>query len=85
MPNIQPGKYRNVAAGQPLSPRQLAVLEMVALGKTNDQIGQALYLSPETIKHHVQVILIRLDAINRTHVVHVAHMRGMLSSVTTFR
>jgi DNA-binding NarL/FixJ family response regulator len=54
------------AAGDiPLSPRQLEVLELLAEGLTNEQIGRRLHLSANTVKFHVREIYDRLGAHNR--------------------
>lgn len=39
----------------------------MCLGKTNEEIGQILHRSPLTVKNHVQAIIHRLDANNRTY------------------
>jgi len=48
-----------------LSAREIEVLQWVAKGKSNQQIAEALFLSPFTVKNHVQNILKRLGAKNR--------------------
>jgi two-component system, NarL family, response regulator DevR len=45
---------------QQLSERELAVLELIAEGLTNREVGERLYLSEKTIKHHVSDILGKL-------------------------
>jgi DNA-binding NarL/FixJ family response regulator len=51
------------AAG--LTPRELQVLKLLARGWDNARIGQALYLSRGTVKHHISSILTKLDVDNR--------------------
>ena len=46
-----------------LSERELQVLQYVALGRSNKEIGQVLYISENTVKGHVKSILTKLDAI----------------------
>ena len=48
-----------------LSERELAVLEMIAEGLTNREIGERLYLSEKTVKHHVSDILGKLGFARR--------------------
>lgn len=50
----------------PLTPRELQVLRNVALGLSNREIGNALEISIETVKEHVQNILRKLDVNDRT-------------------
>lgn len=45
------------------------VMKWVAYGKSNEEIGQILGLSPATVKGHVQRVLEKLGASNRTHAV----------------
>jgi DNA-binding NarL/FixJ family response regulator len=52
--------------GVPLTPRELQVLRHVALGLSNREIGNALEISIETVKEHVQNILRKLDVNDRT-------------------
>lgn len=48
-----------------LTPRQLQVVELLALGKSRRQIATILSISPETVKTHVWKICRKLDAENR--------------------
>ncbi len=45
---------------QQLSERELKVLELIAEGATNREIGEQLFLSEKTVKHHVSDILSKL-------------------------
>ncbi len=51
---------------QPLTPRELQVLRLVAEGLTNPQIGARLFISPKTASVHVSAILAKIGAANRT-------------------
>ena len=61
-----------------LSPREQAVLRLVADGLPNKQIGTALGLSPRTIKTYVNSAMNKLGADNRSHAVVAAIRRGLL-------
>jgi two-component system NarL family response regulator len=61
-----------------LSQRELEVLRQMALGKSNKEIGQVLYVSEHTVKHHVKAILEKLNAIGRTEAVALASQRGLI-------
>lgn len=50
----------------PLTQRESEVLEQLAEGKTNKQIAQALHISYETVKEHVQHILRKVGVTDRT-------------------
>jgi DNA-binding NarL/FixJ family response regulator len=50
---------------QQLTERELAVLELIAEGLTNREIGERLYLSEKTVKHHVSDILSKLGLARR--------------------
>jgi len=49
-----------------LSEREHEVLSLVAEGKTNGIIAEALYISPRTVKFHVSSIFAKLNVRNRT-------------------
>jgi two-component system response regulator DevR len=53
------------AAFGDLSERELQVLALVAEGKTNAEIGDALALSEKTVRNHVSAILSKLNLTNR--------------------
>ena len=61
-----------------LTPRQLAVLECVASGKSNKQIAYELGLTEGTVKLHVTAILKILGVYNRTAAVIEAVKRGLI-------
>ena len=56
-----------------LTPRERQVLQLVAKGATNRQIGQALYMAEKTASVHVSRILSKLDVQGRTEAAAVAH------------
>jgi two-component system, NarL family, response regulator len=65
--------------GKPtLTQRELDVLQLVALGRSNKDIARRLSITEGTAKTHVKSILTKLDAISRTEAVAVAHKRGMI-------
>ena len=59
--------------------RALAVLELVAEGRTNDEIARRLFMSPKTASVHVSRILAKLRAGNRTEAVAIARRAGLVS------
>jgi two-component system, NarL family, response regulator len=61
-----------------LSPRELQVLEYMAEGKSNKEIGHSMYLSEHTVKNYVKTILRKLDAPSRTGAIATALERGLI-------
>jgi DNA-binding NarL/FixJ family response regulator len=48
-----------------LSERELDVLRLIANGKDNSEIAEALHISPKTVKNHISNILMKLQIENR--------------------
>ena len=61
-----------------LSKRETQVLQHLALGRSNKQIGRALYISEGTVKQHVKSILGKLDATGRAEAIAIAARRGLI-------
>jgi DNA-binding NarL/FixJ family response regulator len=59
--------------------RELEVLQLVADGLVNREIGQKLFLSEETVKSHVRHLLAKLQARSRAHAVAVGYRRGLIA------
>lgn len=62
-----------------LSERELEVLQLMALGLTNPEIAERLYLSPNTLKAHAQNIYQKLDVHSRVQAVNRGRELGLLS------
>jgi DNA-binding NarL/FixJ family response regulator len=63
-------------ADDTLSPREIEVLRLVAVGNSNKQIAAQLTIVEETVKAHISNILSKLGANDRTHAVTIATARG---------
>ena len=61
-----------------LTPREVEVLGLVARGLGNKEVGDILGTAPGTVKAHVQNILSKLGAKDRTHAVTIALKRGII-------
>jgi DNA-binding NarL/FixJ family response regulator len=61
-----------------LSDREIGVLKLIAAGTSNKIIAAQLSLAETTVKTHVQNILMKLGANDRTHAVTIAIKRGYL-------
>ncbi len=80
-------EFNRLAASQPVAPdlppieplteRELAVLQHLANGKTNREIAETLFLSEGTVKNYVSTILSKLQANDRTHAAILALKRGL--------
>jgi DNA-binding NarL/FixJ family response regulator len=61
-----------------LTPREIEVLSLVARGLGNKEVGDMLGTAPGTVKAHVQSILSKLGAKDRTNAVTIALRRGII-------
>jgi DNA-binding NarL/FixJ family response regulator len=61
-----------------LTKREREVLRLLADGLTNEEIGKRLFLSPETVRTHVQKAMRRLEADTRTQAVAVALRQSLI-------
>jgi DNA-binding NarL/FixJ family response regulator len=70
-----------VSAGGPeaLTPRELEVLTLIGQGRSNGEIASTLSIAPRTAKVHVQNILSKLGATNRTEAVSIAVKQKLIS------
>jgi DNA-binding CsgD family transcriptional regulator/tetratricopeptide (TPR) repeat protein len=71
-------RQQSAAAALGLTARELDVLALLADGRTNRQIAEALYISVKTAGAHVSSILRKLDATTRTQAATVALHAGLL-------
>ncbi|MFQ5861210.1 MAG: response regulator [Dehalococcoidia bacterium] len=61
-----------------LTPKELQVLEQVALGARNTQIGEYLNISPRTVEVHIGRVLSKLGAHSRSEAVAKALRQGLI-------
>jgi len=61
-----------------LSQRETQVLQYLARGKSNKEIGRTLFISEVTVKQHVKSILRKLPAVGRAEAVAIAARRGLI-------
>jgi len=71
---------REEALPEPLTPRELEVLRLLAQGQTNRQIAQNLIISAGTVKVHVQHIIAKLNVSDRTQAAVRAVELGLVQS-----
>jgi len=63
------GTPRATISGYEFTPREMAVLDRLALGKANKIIAHELKMSESTVKVHIKRIMTKLKATNRTEVI----------------
>ena len=64
---------------EPLTLREIQVLELLAEGLPNKTIAERLGISDQTVKFHVSAISGKLGAVNRTDAVRRAVRRGLIT------
>jgi DNA-binding NarL/FixJ family response regulator len=77
-PEIATRLVTRTQAGAPLTTREIEVLQLMAEGKSNKEIGAALFISEGTVKTHVNSIHEKLRVSDRTEAVIVALKRGII-------
>ena len=62
-----------------ITEREFEVLKLLAAGRSNKEIAQALVVSPNTVKTHVARLLEKLEAARRTEAILKARELGLIS------
>ncbi|MFB5268891.1 response regulator [Paenibacillus enshidis] len=73
-----PAPPKQTAAGQSLTPREREILNWVASGQTNKEIGEGLGISEQTVKNHLKNILHKLQLENRVQLTRYALEQGLV-------
>jgi DNA-binding NarL/FixJ family response regulator len=68
---------------EPLTPRELEILRLVARGTSNRDAAGQLFISEATVKTHLQHIYEKLDVNDRATAVAIAYERGLLTAGET--
>ncbi|WP_226015970.1 response regulator transcription factor [Novosphingobium sp. FKTRR1] len=66
------------AIEDPLTPREIEVLRMIAGGHANKQVAWKLGVAEETVKSNIKSIFAKLNVSDRTHAVTTAAKRGII-------
>ena len=76
----RPRSRRPADEGQPtrLTPREREILELVAQGRSNGEIGRQLFIATKTVSVHVSNVLAKLGASSRTEAAALARRHGLL-------
>jgi len=64
----------------PLTEREMEVLQKVAAGKTNKQVAEEIFISVSTVKYHLSNVYLKLDVHNRTEALAKASAMRLISS-----
>jgi len=75
---LSPSAAATKAFPDDLSPREVAILRLVARGLSNREIGSELTISEHTAANHVRSILRKTQSANRTEATAYAHRRGLV-------
>jgi len=71
-------KLADRVSGETLSKREIEVLKLMAQGKSNKEIGSALFISEGTVKSHGKTIFAKMNVVSRTEAVAEAARRGLI-------
>ena len=63
---------------QQLTEREEQILKLLAEGKSNRAIGQALHITESTVKSHLKSLFVKLDATSRAEAIALAARRGLV-------
>lgn len=74
-----PGGDINAGLIDPLTPREQEILLLIALGKSNTEIAEELFISLPTVKTHVSKVLSKTGSRDRVHAVLFAFNRGLVA------
>ena len=64
----------------PLTKREQEILALIAAGKSNQEIGALLYITPGTVRVHVHAILQKLEVRDRTQAAVLAIQKGLVAA-----
>jgi DNA-binding NarL/FixJ family response regulator len=78
LPPSLAAKLAERVSGAALSQREMEVLQRMATGKSNKEIGAELFISDGTVKTHVSSIFTKLDVVSRTEAIATATRRGLI-------
>lgn len=67
-----------ISQDNPLSPQEKRILQLISLGKSNQDIADTLYLSNGTVRNYTTSIFNKLSANNRVEAARIAKDKGWL-------
>ena len=78
-PTVAAAVLRSTELAETLTPRELEVLRLVALGRSNKEVAASLDIGDETVKSHVSQVLAKLQVENRAQAIVEALRRKLIS------
>jgi len=78
IPPFLTAKLAAIISSDTLSGREIGVVELLAQGLSNKEIGTKLSISDTTVKAHLRSIFAKLNVTNRTEAISVAGRRGLI-------
>lgn len=79
LPPMLTGRLAERLAQSALTPREREILQLVRRGRSNKEIGAALFIAEDTVKRHVSNLMQKLQADDRAQAVAEAIRRGLIS------
>lgn len=73
-------RRRGPRANAELTSRELDVLAQLATGRTNEQIGHELSISPKTVMHHTMSVYRKLSVSGRSEAAVLAVRTGLIAA-----
>ena len=70
------GRPRDETFG--LTPREMEVIQFLAAGRSDREIGAALFISPRTVARHLHSIYSKLGVGSRSAATAIAHREGLV-------
>ena len=78
VPPALAAKLAESMSSEPLTGRELDVLNLLADGKSNKEIGNQLFITETTVKSHLRSIFSKLNVLSRTEAITTASRRGLV-------
>jgi DNA-binding NarL/FixJ family response regulator len=71
-------KLSSRSPDQTLTPREIEVLHLIVIGRSNKEIVNMLAMSQSSVKHHIERIFAKLQVTDRTQATTIAVQRGIV-------
>lgn len=78
LPDIEASRTSTMAPLEPLTRKEIRVLQLLAEGYSNNAIAEKLFVSDSTVRTHLRNINMKLDAHNRTQAVAIARKLSII-------
>ena len=72
------GRHRQALPPETLSPRELQILKLLALGHTDVTVAKTLKGNLHTVRHHIKSLMAKWDVHTRAHAIAEGYDRGYL-------